>query len=419
MQSCKVWLVPPILCQSRARKREISKLSNSLKKQILRFILLGIPLLCILTFAISTLSNIGLPVASSNPDLLSSSQKALIAEAYRLQQSLGSQVWPGFGEARIPIIVHNEGYAFLVNSDGQPSDGWRRIPEETPRGGAWLPVVGDDFYGEVYYRQPLDPQGSTPENFTVMVGEQWAATLFTREYSRIAIRSDFESQAPFPLNKVIPYRLVWKFLLGDSEVYIGGLIHEAFHAFQAETVYNRLDQAEESMHTDTRYPWDDPALAESWQQEMDVLVDALRSEDPTRVGSLACQFIQLRDQRREQFELSAEEISFEREREWLEGLAKYTELTVLRLAQGTGSEKLAPGADALEDFSAYAGMEDYYWQQVGEVRRLSGRSGDTRFYYTGFAQGALLDRLSPGWQKRAFDEAVYLEDLLRAACPAP
>ena len=41
--------------------------------------------------------------------------------------------------------------------------------------------------------------------------------------------------------------------------------------------------------------------------------------------------------------------------------------------------------------------------------------GDTRFYYSGLAQAAILDRLAPGWRTRILTEDVWLEDLLKEA----
>ncbi len=46
---------------------------------------------------------------------------------------------------------------------------------------------------------------------------------------------------------------------------------------------------------------------------------------------------------------------------------------------------------------------------------MTGQEGETRFYYTGFAQGVLLDRLDPDWKSQAFEPGVWLEDLLRQA----
>jgi hypothetical protein len=41
-----------------------------------------------------------------------------------------------------------------------------------------------------------------------------------------------------------------------------------------------------------------------------------------------------------------------------------------------------------------------------------------RFYYSGFRQAVLLDRLMPGWKVRMWSEGIWLEDLLREAVRA-
>jgi len=46
---------------------------------------------------------------------------------------------------------------------------------------------------------------------------------------------------------------------------------------------------------------------------------------------------------------------------------------------------------------------------------MGSRSEDTRFYFSGFAQAVLLDRLMPGWKEQAFQPEIWLEDLLRQA----
>jgi hypothetical protein len=46
---------------------------------------------------------------------------------------------------------------------------------------------------------------------------------------------------------------------------------------------------------------------------------------------------------------------------------------------------------------------------------MAGNDGDGRFYDSGMAQAALLDRLLPGWKAQFFDEGVFLEELLATA----
>ena len=62
------------------------------------------------------------------------------------------------------------------------------------------------------------------------------------------------------MRTVFPSRLAWRWLLGQSEAYIGALEHEAFHAYQGQVAPARLALAEAVMQHDPRYPWDDRTL---------------------------------------------------------------------------------------------------------------------------------------------------------------
>jgi hypothetical protein len=130
---------------------------------------------------------------------------------------------------------------------------------------------------------------------------------------------------------------------------------------------------------------------------------------------LARQFLDLRGQRRAEGRLTAALIDYEQQREWLEGLAKYAELTLLRAAADASGYQPLPAMAGDPDFESYTGSRRYWRQQMQEITRLAGREGETRFYYSGFGQAVLLDRFAPGWKEQAMQPGVYLEDLLRAA----
>ena len=93
----------------------------------------GILILLILGVIASAISNIGLSTHSEVVERLSSRSQARLAEYFRLHASLGSEIWPGseeqagWGETPIPVIVHNEAYAFLVGFPGTPPDGWQTV----------------------------------------------------------------------------------------------------------------------------------------------------------------------------------------------------------------------------------------------------------------------------------------------------
>src|SRR5690606_8643965 len=98
-------------------------------KRVLRGVILiaiGLVGLCLLSTVILSLSNRGLPTHSQMTDHLTAESKAHLAEVIYLRQSVGDEVWPGWGEADVPVIVYNEEYAFLVGYD-DPPDGWVRM----------------------------------------------------------------------------------------------------------------------------------------------------------------------------------------------------------------------------------------------------------------------------------------------------
>jgi hypothetical protein len=386
-------------------------------KKVIKRIAIAIPALLVLALAASALSNVGLPTRSQLIERLSEAEKARLAEAFHLRQAMGDRVWPGWDQARIPIIVHNEAYAFLVGypEAETPPDGWVRVPWDEEQGGPWEPVPGDTFHGETYYRQLLPDPEATPENFTVRVGDHWAATLWTREYARVSFLTGFREELPPFLRPVVPYRLLWRLLLGATETYVGALAHESFHAYQGMEAEGRLYAAERAASLEDRYPWEDEASEEAWQAELDLLHSAVEASSDAEAASLAREFLARREERRAAPGTSDELVDYERRWEWLEGLAKYAELSIQRQAGLSEGYLPLPAIGNDPDFHGYRDRERFWGQKVDEIKRMSGRSGDTRFYYSGFGQAVLLDRLMPGWKARAWSEGVWLEDLLAEA----
>jgi hypothetical protein len=207
--------------------------------------------------------------------------------------------------------------------------------------------------------------------------------------------------------------------MGPTESYIGGLAHEAFHAYQGAVVPERLSAAEAVAGLEGSYPWD--ATRPAWQAELSALYAAAKAAaDPSipdgEVVTLARAWLDLRAGRREG--QPDARTDYEREREWLEGLAKYAELMLQIEAQRAvedGTYAPLPALSDDRDYRGYRTRERFWTGQLAEVPRTAGREGENRFYYAGFAQGVLLDRLLPDWKARAFDEGVWLDALVAEA----
>ncbi len=381
------------------------------KRRMVIVALLIVPALCLLVLALSWLSNLGAPSEAQTADRLSELDKARLAEALHLRASLGDQVWPGWGAASIPSIVYNEAYAFLVGLP-DPDDGWLTVPRRRQEGGPWERVPGDDFLGQPYYRQPLPAAGPTPQNFTVLVGDAWASSFMTRGWMLASlnrqVRDDF--------SPLFPHWLFTRQAVGGSDGYIAGLLHEAFHAHAGSVVPQRLAAAENAVRrSEPAYPWEDETLRADWQAELDLLRQALRAQSDAEAAELARQFVQQRATRRQAGGLSPSLVEYERWREWAEGLAKYAELAIWQAGYETPAYQPIASIEADSDFEGYAGFPRRWQNELNTLTRRAGDRGDGRFYYTGMAQAFLLDRLAPGWKTRAFEDGVWLDDLLAAA----
>ncbi len=386
-----------------------AKRSRSWRRGLL-LALAGLITLCLLSLAGLAWRNRGLPAAVT-ADVLSAEDRALVTEFQQLRAALGDAAWPGWGQADLPLILYNDSHAFLVGLP-DPPDGWVKVPDGPRRGGPWERVNDAAPGASDYYRQALSPDGATPEAFTVLVGDRWVASMASRQTLEVGLMNQFRSSLPGPLAVVFPYRLVVAQFVRGGAGYLSLVAHESFHAFVGQRAPERLADAERATAGEASYPWENQALQADWQAELDLLAEALATPDAAATRRLATAFLARRDARRQAAQLSSSAIELELQREWSEGLARYLELEIWRLAAAE-ERQLAPGVDP--DLVQYQTFSRRWSQEIDQLRRMAGDPGDGRFYYTGMAQAVLLDRLLPDWKNQALDEGVFLEDLLRLA----
>jgi len=383
-------------------------------KKILGFVFLAFTLLCVGTVGVLGIRNLSLDTTLENPDLLSQEEKIIVKELENLVDTLGNSVFPGFGEADIPTILYNSDYAFLVGTSN-PADGWIKVPQGTARGTGWEQVAQENLLGQPYYRQPLPDPETTPEAFTVRIGDEWAASMQTYNWMKISMVEMIRKDLPGLIQPIFPYRIFSNQLVRGQDQYVTILAHERFHAYQGFLAEEKLSQAEFTNHQqEANYPWMDEQLEASWKDELTLLANALATEDQKSLEALARSFLAMREERREQASLTTELIAYEQQREWLEGLARYTELKIWELAAASGYTPL-PDTSQLSEFNNYRKFNDRWQAELKQFTQMADDEGDGRFYYSGMAQAHLLDQLMPDWKTRAFDDNVWLEDLLAEA----
>jgi hypothetical protein len=389
------------------------------KKRLSLWLVLSLLGLCLGLSAISAVFNLFVPDQSIDPDRLAELDMVRVLEAQHLRQELGDQVFPGLQSVDIPALIFNEENAFLTGVQ-DPETGWVKVPQETQRGEPWqeMPVLGA-YPQEIYYRSAYDrnvPE-QEPDAFTVRVGDTYVASLPSAEWFRIGLMNQFRMDLPGFLKPVFPYSLIASIFIPNSDTYLSMIQHESFHAFQAVWAQGRLDAAEwDGIRLADQYPWENQEGIAAWQQELEVLKSALKSEDKEETRQLAQQFLNLRDARRESMQLSADLIRYENQREWVEGLARYAELETWRLASTDDQYQPIAAMQSDRKFKGYQTFDTRWSRELDQITRMASDEGDGRFYYTGMAQAYLLDQLHPSWKLTlGADPMLNLEDLLRQA----
>jgi len=186
--------------------------------------------------------------------------------------------------------------------------------------------------------------------------------------------------------------------------HVAALLHEAFHAFQAMFARERFESANSVYKAEKEYPFENEDFQKAWRKEGGILASALRTEDESERKKLIREFLDARKERRTIAALSEESVAFERELEWLEGLAKYAEMRIAELGS-TGED--GKWSDDYRIVRNRLRM-DFYSRLV----RLDEQSGDLRFYLSGAALAMLLDKTSPGWKREFLNRReLSLEDL--------
>lgn len=385
-------------------------------KRVRRWIVIVLALVFGLGFvlvAAASLSDAGIPPGSQSMGTLSEADKIRLAEARHLRAMVGDAIWPGWGQMDIPVLSYNEAYAFLVDY-AQPPAGWVKLPAGEQRGGVWEVVDDDLFDGQAYYRQRLTDPALTPENFAVLVGDRWVASIQTFDWMKLSLMQTIRDGLPEALRPVFPYRMFINVALESDDNYIALIAHESFHVYQGQRAPAKFAAAESVAGLASEYPWRDPALQAAWQAEFELLSVMLRNNDRATLTAQARQFLTMRAARREAAMLTPELVAYESQREWVEGLARYTELEVWRNGS-LPSYKPLPAADDLAEFEDYQRYASHWGNELEQLPRMAGDEGDSRFYYSGMAQAYVLDRLMPGWKERVFDQGVWLETLLEEA----
>lgn len=296
-----------------------------------------------------------------------------LAEAFRIGETLGNRIWAGWNKAPFAVLLVTPDQEFLI-----------RHPRPSPD----FILVGHDplLKSNVYYRKRTQPI-----NFA----------------------------ATFPAVGGIP-----TIVIGQAEntsaktstAWVVIALHEHFHQLQySQPGYygdvnalglSRGDQTGMWM-LNYPFPYDWHEMKEHFSHLSALLADALQAKGKATFATKFSAYLKQRNELEKT--LSPDDYRYFSFQMWQEGIARYTEYHIAKLAAARHQPTKA--FRSLKDYKPFAERAEEI--KSGILNELTtGELADykrVKFYALGAGEGLLLDRLNPRWRQRYFAEKFYLD----------
>jgi len=317
-------------------------------------------LLLVAGFAAST------PVARTvTPVALSPDHAALVTELHHITARLGPEIWSDWRTEDAPMILRTGTHEILFAHPAPPSDFQRFYSN----------VLGDSLW-----IRPAPDERRLQAAFPI------------EGHVTAVISAPADDEDP----------CIWVLLAA----------HELFHVYTGlARVVNPFQGPHEGTHDlSFPYPYDDEALNASIRLEGESVF--LLATGDTTAQSVQRRLLPLAW--RVQRALAADSlfIDYKQLQEWNEGVARYTERELARLARDPEAYTATDAFRERFPDATYAHAWDERYENMLAPIRFAGDGVRQRamFYYLGMGKAYALDRLEPGWKSRY--RGTTLDELL-------
>jgi len=297
-----------------------------------------------------------------------------LAEAFRIGETLGNKVWKDWDKAPFAVLLVAPENEFLIRHP-QPSKDFT--------------LIGYDslLKSNVYFRKRTQ-QTHLLATFPAVSG-----------VSTIVI-----GQAENTSKKT-------------STPWVVTVLHEHFHQLQdsQSSYYKEVDALDLSRGDQTgmwmlnfAFPYKDPKVQERFSALSKLLAETLQTKKKSDFSVKLKEYLQVR--RGFQQMLSLDDYKYFSFQIWKEGIARYTEWRIADLA----ARKYKPSEEflALTDYTSLKEVADTILNKqimAGLPKLQIEKSERVVFYPFGAAEGLLLDRANPKWQRHYLTEKFYIE----------
>jgi hypothetical protein len=311
------------------------------------------------------------------PALPGAADRVRIAEAWRILDRFGDDLWPEFSKAprAVLLVTAKTEYLFYHPS---PTTDFSFV--------AFDSVTASDVYARdrVFDKRLLATFPAVAGVPTVVIGE--------------------------PRNTEASHSTRW----------VATLLHEHFHQYQqAQSGYYEDalalglagDDTTGMWMLDYPFPYESREVNEAFSSLCRQLFDAVDSIGQASFRSKLRAYLDSREAFRRI--LGEKDYAYFSFQVWQEGIARYTEYVLVRQAGVAYTPTQA--FTALPDRVAFdKDASETLDHILAELRRVSlNKAKRSAFYHVGAAEGRLLDEVSPGWQGRYFEEKFFVERYFR------
>jgi hypothetical protein len=314
------------------------------------------------------------PVSLALPD---AADRVRIAEAWRIADRLGDDLWPGFSEAPRAVLLVTSKTEYLFY---HPSP----TPEFVPLGFDSITSSLVFARSRVFDKRLLATYPAVAGVPTVVIGE--------------------------PRNTEASHSTRW----------VATLLHEHFHQYQqsqpgyyedALALGLAGDDSTGMWMLDYPFPYDSRRVGEAFASLCRLLVDAVGAIGRSSFRSKLDAYLEARSEFA--LMLGEKDYKYFSFQVWQEGIARYTEYELIRRASVAYTPSVA--FMLLPDRISFAEDASQTRSHVlTELRRMSlKKARRTAFYHIGAAEGMLLDEVGPGWRGRYPGKKFFIEKVFR------
>ncbi len=309
--------------------------------------------------------------AAQDKPALREIDRARLAEAFRLSDQLGDDLWAGWSKAPLAVLLVTPEKEFLIRHP-QPSKDFTSIGYDTK------------LKSEVFYRD-----------------RKFATNLLATFPAVNGISTIVIGQAENTASKT-------------STPWVITLMHEHFHQLQdaQPNFFKDIEALNLSRGDQTGmwminypFPYETPVASQLFSTLVPSLLEAMKTKSPEKMAN----YMQARYMMKRV--LSPDDYKYFSFQLWKEGIARYTEYRVAKWA--ATKYQPTPEFRRLKDFTTFkATAAQVYDGIVHELSTLKIEDYKrVAFYPIGAGEGLLLDRLKPQWRNwylaEKFDNWTY------------